>query len=136
MRTLARAAAAVALLAAVAVPARAVEGWTPSAWKDESTLQLRTAAPGEEPHWFPVWLVVIDGALYVRLGNRAARRVEHNASGMQLGIRVDDHEFRVTGVPAPDMAERVAAAMREKYWSDVFVRWISHPMTLRLEPAA
>jgi hypothetical protein len=128
-------AAVVALLATVAV-ARAATEWTPAAWADESTLALRTAAAGEEAHWSTIWLVVIDGQLYVRLGNRAAHRVEQNSSGMQLGVRVGGGEFRVTGVPAPDMAARVAAAMRAKYWTDVFVRWMAHPMTLRLEPAS
>ena len=32
------------------------------------------------------------------------------------------------------MAERVAAAMADKYWSDIFVRFFAHPLTLRLKP--
>jgi hypothetical protein len=32
------------------------------------------------------------------------------------------------------MADRVAVAMGEKYWSDVFVHYFPHPLTMRLEP--
>ena len=32
------------------------------------------------------------------------------------------------------MAEPVGKAMGEKYWSDVFVRHFSHPLTMRLTP--
>jgi len=34
------------------------------------------------------------------------------------------------------MAAAVAAAMREKYWSDVLVRHFDHPLTMRLTPEA
>jgi hypothetical protein len=34
------------------------------------------------------------------------------------------------------MADAVAQAMADKYWSDVFVRFFSHPLTLRLVPPA
>jgi hypothetical protein len=39
----------------------------------------------------------------------------------------------VKGTPAPEMAEKVSAAMGAKYWSDFFIRWFEHPLTLRLE---
>jgi hypothetical protein len=31
------------------------------------------------------------------------------------------------------MAEKVAAAIAQKYWSDVVIRWFPHPLTVRLE---
>lgn len=49
---------AFATLAWADAPATA---WEPVRWSDEETVELRTAAPGEEPHWFKVWLVVLDG---------------------------------------------------------------------------
>lgn len=114
--------------------ARAAE-WTPETWANESTLRLRTAKEGEGEHWFPVWLVVIDGQLYVRLGTRAAGRVEENTTAPYLGVEVGGQRFdRVRGVPAPEYADRVAEAMADKYTSDIFVRWFSHPLTLRLVP--
>jgi hypothetical protein len=119
---------------AAAEPA-AAPGWNPNAWLDESTIELRTTAPGEEPHWFKVWLVVLDGQLYVRLGSRAAGRFESNQTRPVLAIRIAGQEFpEVTGVAVPDMTAQVAAAMADKYWSDVFVHWVNHPLTLRLSP--
>ena len=128
--------AAVAL--ALALAAQAADSppvWEPTAWQDEDTIELRTTAPGEQPHWFKVWFVVLDGQLYVRLGGRATDRIETNQSKPVIAVRIAGHEFAsVTGVPAPEMAERVAEAMAEKHWSDVFVRWVDHPLTLRLAP--
>jgi hypothetical protein len=110
--------------------------WTPRAWANESTLELRTTAAGEGEHWFPVWLVVIDDQIYVRLGSRAAGRIEGNTTAPYVGARVGGREFeRVKGVPAPDYVDRVAKGMADKYWSDVLIHYFSHPMTLRLEPA-
>lgn len=125
--------AALAGVAAAAAPA--TPQWNPRAWSEESTLELRTQAPGEPEHWFKVWLVVIDGDLYVRLGGPATARIESNVGRPIVAVRVAGHQFdRVRGVPAPEYADRVMAAMAAKYWSDLLVRWFSHPLTLRLVP--
>ena len=109
--------------------------WTPAAWKTQDTLDIKTSAPGEGEHWFPVWLVVLDDQVYVRLGTRAADRIEKSTTKPYMGIRIAGQQFdRVKGTPAPEKAEEVAAAMGDKYWSDVFVRYFSHPLTLRLSP--
>jgi hypothetical protein len=120
----------------VATPATAAQ-WNVAAFQEADTIELRTVEAGEDPHWFPVWVVVIDEAVYVRLGNRAAKRIENNATTPVIGVRLGDTEFdRVEFVSAPDYAERVAEQMAEKYWSDFFIRWAAHPLTLRLTPAA
>ncbi len=128
--------AALVLALAVISPARGVAAeWNPTAFAKENTLELRTTAPGESEHWFPVWLVVIDNQVYVRLGSRAAGRVQQNTSAPIVGVKVAGERFdQVRGVPAPDYAERVATAMGDKYWSDVFVHLFDHPLTLRLVP--
>ncbi len=124
------------LVLAVLAPAAGPEGWDPARFAEESTLELRTAPPGGEEHWFPVWLVVLDGDVWVRLGSRAAGRVTENATGNFVGVRIAGRQFdRVRAEPAPPaMVARVADAMAEKYWSDVVIRWFPHPMTLRLVP--
>ena len=131
---------AAAVLVSVALAARvAAAEWTPRAWADVSTVELRTTAPGEGEHWFPVWLVVIDDQVYVRLGPRAAGRIEKNQTAPVVGVRIAGQQFeRVRGVPAPDYAERVGKAMAAKYWGDLVLHFFSHPLTLRLvpEPAA
>jgi hypothetical protein len=109
--------------------------WNPAAFAKEDTLKLRTVCPGEGEHWFPVWLVVINGEVYVRLGTRAAGRVECNTTTPYLGVEVAGQRFdHVRGVPVPDFAEHVAKAMADKYTSDFLVHWFSHPLTLRLVP--
>ncbi len=49
--------------------------WNPQAFSTENTLEFLTTEDGVE-HWSTVWLVVIDGQVYIRLGSRAAARIE------------------------------------------------------------
>ncbi len=110
--------------------------WTPDSYANEQTLELLTVGPKEGEHWFKVWLVVLDGDIYVRLGSRAAKRIEANSTAPLVRVRIAGQEFaRVLAEPAPQMATRVAEAMAEKYWSDLFVRHLDHPLTMRLRPA-
>ncbi len=110
-------------------------GWTPDLIARQNTVKLRTTVPDEGEYWFPVWVVVVDNQVYVRLGSRAAGRVERNTTAPYLGVEIAGQRFdKVRGVPAPEAASRVAAAMADKYWSDVIVRHFSHPLTLRLMP--
>ncbi len=141
-RKYARAAVAVGLVAAVIVAATTPcasagepAGWTPEIIARQNTVKLRTTGADDGEHWFPVWVVVVDNQVYVRLGSRAAGRVERNTTAPYLGVEVDGKRFdKVHGVAAPEAASRVAAAMADKYWSDVIVRHFSHPLTLRLLP--
>ena len=122
--------------ALAAAPAPAAD-WDPQAFADESTLALRTTGREEGEHWSTVWLVVLDGQVYVRLGTRAAARIEGNTTAPDVGVRVKGRQFdRVRAVAAPEYAGRVAEAMAVKYWGDVFARQFSHPLTMRLEPEA
>src|SRR2546422_9950265 len=92
-----RSLAAAAFIALVAAPAGAAE-WKPRTYASESTLELRTTAPGEGDHWFPVWLVVLDDQVYVRLGTRAAGRIERNTTKPYVGAGVAGQPFgRIKG---------------------------------------
>jgi hypothetical protein len=109
--------------------------WTPAAWADESTVTLRTAKPGGDPHWFPVWLAVLDDdQLYVRLGRKASARFEEN--GPIVGVRIAGKEFdRIRWESVPDLVPRIDAAIDEKYWSNSLIEWAAtHPLTVRLRP--
>ena len=131
MRRLALVIAALTLTAAVV---RAE--WNPQTFSSENTLEFLTVEDGVE-HWSTVWLVVIDGQVYIRLGSRAAGRIEGNATKPYVKIRIAGQTFdKVKAEAAPDMTEAVAKAMGEKYWSDIFVRHFSHPLTMRLTPEA
>ena len=131
-RTLAVIAASLLLLAVRSSPALAQQ-WDPTAFNNESTLQFLTVGPNEGEHWSTVWLVVIDGQLYVRLGSKAAGRMNANTAAPYVKVKVAGQEFdRVKVVPAPDMKDKVQAAMRDKYWMDILVRGEDHPLTAKL----
>ena len=113
-----------------------VPSWDPAAFRELDTLEFLTAGPEEGPHWSTVWLVVIDGQVYIRLGSRAAERIEKNSTAPQVKVKIAGQEFdAVKAESAPDMVAPVAAAMKEKYWTDIFVRGMDHPLTMRLTPA-
>lgn len=109
--------------------------WNPQSFAKEETLEVRTIGSEDGEYRFPVWLVVIDEQVYIRLGARAADRVKKNTTAPFIGVKIAGQQFdRVKGEEAPEMADPVAKAMAEKYWSDIFVRFMAHPLTLRLIP--
>jgi hypothetical protein len=94
--------------------------WNPTELGDQSTIEFLTIGPEEGEHWSTVWFVVIDGAVYLRLGPRAARRIDQNATAPRFQVRVNGKEaYPMRYERAPEKAEAVAAAMRRKYWSDI-----------------
>ena len=121
------------MIAAVSAAVAEPSSWDTAILGKESTLQFLTVGPQEGEHWSKVWVVNVDGQLYVRLGRRAAARFEKNTTAPFLKVRIAGQEFdHVRADPAPEMAERVAAAMAAKYWSDLLIRFASHPLTVRL----
>jgi hypothetical protein len=122
-------------LALVLFAAPAISGWDPARHADETTLEFLTVSPQDGEHWSTVWLVVIDDQLYIRLGSRAAARMNENTRAPIVSIRIAKEEFaEVEAIAVPEMAEAVAAAMAEKYSTDVFVRYLDHPLTMKLRP--
>ncbi len=114
-----------------------VDGWQPAAFRDLPTLEFRTIGPEEGEHWSTVWLVVIDGQVYVRLGSRAAERMRKNTAAPLVAVRIGGREYPlVHAEEAASMAGPVGTAMGEKYWSDLFIRHASHPLTMRLTPGS
>lgn len=127
----------IALVAGVRAADNAAPGWDPSAFGDQSTLQILTTGPEEGEHWSRLWLVVIDGQLYVRLGDRTFGRVQKNTTSPYVKVRVAGSEFdKVRLDAAPEMTDKVAAAMADKYFMDILIRHQSHPMTARLTAEA
>ena len=128
----------IALAAGVRAADTAVPGWDPNAFRDESTLQIMTTGPEEGEHWSKLWLVVIDGKLYVRLGDRSWGRIQKNTTAPYVKVKVAGKEFdKVRLDETPDMKDKIGAAMADKYFLDILIRHESHPMTARLtaEPA-
>lgn len=110
------------------------QSWDPDRFSKHDVITLRTNCEGEGEYKFPVWLVVVDRHVFVRLGSRAADRVECTPDRI-IGVEIGGSRFdQVRAIPSPEMADRVAAAMAEKYTSDLFIRWFPHPLTARLAP--
>ncbi|WP_333647905.1 hypothetical protein [Candidatus Binatus sp.] len=123
----------IALICGAGAANNPVPGWEPNAFRDQSTLQIMTIGPDEGEHWSRLWLAVIDGQLYVRLGDRAFGRIQKNTASPYVKVKVGDKEFdKVRLEAAPEMTDKVAAAMADKYWMDILIRHESHPMTARL----
>jgi hypothetical protein len=132
-----RSVTAALLLAFLGLPtfAGADDAWTPAAWRDVDILEILTTGPEEGEHWSKLWLVVLDDQVYLRLGTRAAERVQSNVKKPFVQVRVSGQQFdRVRAEEVPDLSDRVANAMAEKYWSDRLIRLMPHPMTVRLVP--
>jgi hypothetical protein len=123
----------VALIGGACAAGNVASGWDPNAFRDQSTLQIMTIGPEEGEHWSRLWLVVIDGQLYVRLADRSFGRVQKNTARPYMRVKIGDKEFdKVRLEAAPDMTDKVAAAMADKYFMDILVRHESHPLTARL----
>lgn len=75
----------------IAVAVAAVQ-WNPAGIADHGTIEFLTVAPDEGEHWSTVWFVVIDGNIYLRLGPRAAARIEKNSTAPRLKLRVSGKE--------------------------------------------
>ena len=94
--------------------------WTPEKWTAEDTLQFRTNCDDEGEHWSFVWVVVLDGNVWVRLGSRAGGRADCNKDKPFTSVKIGGEEFaKVEMVNTPEMATRVSDAMAAKYWTDI-----------------
>jgi hypothetical protein len=114
---------------------KAVPGWDPAVFHDASTIKIMITEPDVGEHWSNLWVVVIDGQPYVRLGDRAYGRIQRNTTSPYVKLKVADREFdKVKVEEMPDMKQKVAASMADKYWMDILVRHESHPMVARLVP--
>ena len=121
------------LISVVCAAENLAPGWNPNGFREKNTLEIMTVGAKEGEHWSRLWLVVIDGRLYVRLGDRAFERVQKNVASPYVQVKIAGQRFdRVRIEAAPEMAEKVAAAMADKYFLDILVRHESHPMTARL----
>src|SRR5258708_19229137 len=93
---------------AFALPGRAqdkaVPGWDPAVFRDASTIKIMTTEPDVGEHWSNLWVVVIDGQPYVRLGDRAYGRIQKNSTSPFVKLKVADQEFdKVKVEEMPDM---------------------------------
>jgi hypothetical protein len=127
---------AIVLAAAPAAAADTPPTWNLQTFQNESTLQFYTMNSAGDGHWSTVWVVVIDGAPYLRLGTQSVSRIDGNVSAPYVNIRIAGQEFdHVMAQSAPEMRDKIQAAMADKYWLDFLVRHSDHPMVVRLVAA-
>jgi hypothetical protein len=123
--------APVALCNSRALAARE-QGWGPLG--EEATLEVLTVDQTGHERWSKFWWVTLAGKIYLRLGNHGAERIQGNHTNPFVSVKLGRQRFDdVRVVPAPEMAGQVAAAMAKKYPSDLLIRWLPHPLTVRLE---
>lgn len=109
--------------------------WDGQAFRDESTLEFLTVDATGEAHWSTVWLVVLDGDVYVNLGGRAAERLRTNATAPFVSVRIDGAEFeRIRVDAAQERQKEVAAAIADKYWTGFLVPYRPPSQVMRLRP--
>ena len=125
---------AASFVLALASSAPAAE-WRAEAYKDESILEFKTVDAEGEPHWSKVWLVVLDGHVYVNLGERAVERLKTNSRAPIVSVRVGDEEFeKILVEPAQDRQPAVAQAIADKYWTGFLVPHRPPSTVMRLRP--
>src|SRR5688572_12987034 len=96
--------------------------WGGAAFNDESTLEFRTVNAQGEDHWSTVWLVVLDGDVYLNLGDRAVERLRTNTTAPLVSIRIAGEEFeRIRVEAAQERQPEVARAIADKYWTGFLV---------------
>lgn len=129
------AALCIALVGAARAADSAAPGWDPSTFRDESTIEIMTTEPEVGEHWSKLWVVVIDNQPFVRLGGRSYGRIQKNTTSPYVKLKVGGREFdKVKLEELPDMKDKVAAAMADKYFMDKLIRFEDHPMVACLVP--
>ncbi len=109
--------------------------WDGQLFRDESTLEFMTVSPDGEEYWSTVWLVVIDGDVYINLGKRAAERLRANTRAPFVSVRVAGSEFGgIRADPAQERQKDVAAAIAAKYWTGLLVPYAAPSLVMRLRP--
>src|SRR5579863_9909867 len=102
----------IALAVAAYADDKAVPGWDPAVFRDAGTIKIMTTEPDVGEHWSNLWVVVIDGQPYVRLGTRAYGRIQRNTTSPFVKLKVAGQQFdKVKVEEMPDMKDKVAAAM-------------------------
>ena len=119
-------------------------------WDPGTAAQLATAqeievivpAPGLGPVRAPIWIVAVDGELYVRSWKGDAGQWYRRARRHRTGsIATAGHEHPVSFVPvgAAELDARIDQAYLDKYGASSYANAMTRPpaagTTLRLDPA-
>ena len=135
MRCVRRGLLALALLAfASSAPAQAFD-WTAAI--EESVIEVLTSDVDGDLRETPVWIVVIDGAGYVRTNDSKWLANIRRGSPVRVRVRNVESAMRASEVTDAALQERVEAAFKEKYGSMQRVMSAFRmrvPVVLKLKP--
>ena len=105
--------------------------------RDVQTVEVLTTDEDGAPRETTVWLVVVDGAGYVRTASTSWGDNVVRSSELALRAAGSSHPMRVEFVEDDALRQRVAEAFAAKYGlSDRVLSWIrgSRPKIMRLHP--
>ena len=92
------------MLASLSCFALRAQGQDGEAVTDASTREVLTVDQNAQEHWSKVWLVVMNGQLYLSLGTRSGARVEGNTKKPFVSIKSAEHRFdNVRVLPEPEV---------------------------------
>jgi len=105
----------------VLFPGGALEGSAaeaPESWAftdDVSTIQLETNPV--DPYSVNIWVVALDGSLYVHAGDNRAQWIENMEADPDVRLQVEDsiYDLRAARVASQDEFDRFADAYEKKY---------------------
>ncbi|HEU4429020.1 MAG TPA: DUF2255 family protein [Myxococcota bacterium] len=111
--------------------------WTPA--REESVIEVLTADADGDLRETPVWIVVLDGAGFVRTNDSKWLANIRRGSPVRLRVRNVESAMVANEVSDAALRERVEAAFKEKYGT--LQRMMSlfrmrEPVVLRLDPRA
>ena len=95
-----------------------VESPTPTSWGDTKPVhEVRLAANGIVPRVVIIWVVQLDGELYV-LGANDSGWVERLGKDKEARVRIKDKTYQVTAIRQTESLARITEAYWSKYEPD------------------
>src|SRR5262249_53930832 len=67
--------------------------WDPDAFRAQNTLEIMTIGTEEGEHWTKLWPVVVDGQVFVQLGDQAFKRVQQNFARPYVEVKIAGQKF-------------------------------------------
>ena len=86
-----------------------------SKWADLQTVQVISTDEGGRARTTTVWIVVVDGQVYLRTGRTTWGGNVEREGKLKLKGEPGEYQFRAERITDPSLQEKVMAAFRAKY---------------------
>ncbi|MBW2394482.1 MAG: DUF2255 family protein [Deltaproteobacteria bacterium] len=124
----------------LASPVLASEASDVSVYTDEGTIEVLTSDEDGAARETTIWIVIVDGAAYIRTGGTSWGENVQRASQVQVRLEGATRAFEVVFVEDDAVRTQITDAFREKYgFQDKvvsFLRGSSRPLIMRLTEAS